>query len=329
MVKKSSELSSLLNLDQINELEQQTLDRLSFYQTKLSEETDLQPFEREALHSQIKRDITHIKKWRFRMRQAVNKLSEPLDEVETSLREIEMRERRVLRKIKAPPNTIIDYEERKSRHFTQGIKFYKLFWVFFLGCFTGVVVETLWCLIRNGRLESRTAMVWGPFNPVYGLGALILTVTLYKYRNRSKFYSFMGGMIAGSAVEYFCSWLQETIFGSTSWDYSAKPFNLNGRICLEYSIFWGILGVLWIKSLYPRMVQLILKIPNKNGKALTWCLFAFIAINGLVSAAAVYRWAERYNGEPAANIIEQFIDDRFNDARMESLYPTLEFSKKE
>ncbi len=328
MEKKRYGLSSLLDLNEINKIEQQTLDRLSFYQSKLSAESDLMPYEREALHEQIKRDIAHIKKWRFRVRQAINKLSEPLDEVETSLREIEARERRYLRLLKAPPNAYIDYEEQKSRHFTQGITFYKLFWVFFLGCISGVIVETLWCLVRYGRLESRSAFVWGPFNPVYGLGALVLTVALYKYRNRSKLYSFLGGLIAGSMVEYFCSWLQETVFGSTSWDYSSKPFNINGRICLEYSIFWGILGVLWIKAIYPRMVQLILKIPNKYGKALTWCLFAFMAINGLVSAAAVYRWEERYSGEPPSNFIEEILDDRFGDARMQQLYPTLVFSGK-
>ncbi len=318
----------MLDIDEINELEKQTIDRLNFYQAKLSAVTDLLPHEREALHSQIKRDIAQIKKWRFRMRQTINKLNEPLDEVETCLRELEALERRPLRILKAPPNALIDYEERKSRHFTQGITFYKLFWVFLLGCFAGVVIETIWCFIRYGRIESRTALVWGPLNPVYGLGALVLTVALYKYRNRSKLYSFIGGMIAGSAVEYFCSWIQETIFGSTSWDYSAKPFNLNGRICLEYSIFWGILGILWIKALYPRMVQLILKIPNKHGKTITWCLFVFVAINGLVSAAAVYRWAERNSGVPASNIVEQIIDDRFSDARMESLYPTLIFADK-
>jgi uncharacterized membrane protein len=327
MEKKSNDLSVLLNINEIGELERQTLDRLSFYSSKLSAESDLLPYERDALHSQIKRDTVHIKKWRFRMRQTLNKLGDPIDEVETTLRELEALERRPLRMLKALPNSLIDCEERKSRHFTQGITFYKLFWVFFLGCFTGVVVETLWCFIQYGRIENRAGLVWGPFNPVYGLGAFVLTLALYKYRNRSKLYSFIGGMLAGSAVEYLCSLLQETIFGATSWDYSANPLNLNGRICLQYSIIWGLLGVLWIKSLYPRMVQLILKIPNKHGKALTWVMFAFICVNILVSAAAVYRWSERDAGIPASNAIERLLDDRFSDERMKSIYPTLEFGK--
>ena len=67
-------------------------------------------------------------------------------------------------------------------------------------------------------------------------------------------------------IEYLCSFFQEMLFGSTSWDYSNIPFNLNGRICLLYSVFWGILGILWIKEIYPRMAVWILKIPNKVGK---------------------------------------------------------------
>ena len=125
------------------------------------------------------------------------------------------------------------------------------------GSFAGVVVEILWCLFRNGYIESRSGLVYGPFNPVYGIGAVVMTLALYRYRNRSSSISFFGGAVVGSVIEYLLSWGQETLFGSTSWDYSRMPFNLDGRICLLYSLFWGILGVLWIKSLYPRVAQVI------------------------------------------------------------------------
>ncbi|MBQ8333199.1 MAG: hypothetical protein IJX93_05440, partial [Clostridia bacterium] len=56
--------------------------------------------------------------------------------------------------------------------FAHGLNFYKLFWVFTIGCFIGVVIETFWCLLRYRKLESRKGLVWGPFNLVYGFGAL-------------------------------------------------------------------------------------------------------------------------------------------------------------
>lgn len=159
------------------------------------------------------------------------------DELKTRVKEAERFERKSNKKVKLlpvkPTNAEIDYEEKITKHFAAGDTFYKLFWVFFIGCFGGVVIETIWCLITRGHYESRVGLIYGPFNLVYGFGALVLTYSLYKYRNRSSIYSFIGGFISGSIVEYACSFFQEMAFGSTSWDYSSMPYNLNGRICLN------------------------------------------------------------------------------------------------
>ncbi len=225
-----------------------------------------------------------------------------------------------------PSNTAIDAVEMKSQHFAQGLNIYKLILTFLVGSFAGVIVEMLWCLIKNGYIESRSALIYGPLNPLYGIGATVLSVALYRFRNRSYGYSLFGGMIIGSIVEYICSWAQEMLIGSRSWDYSSVPFNLNGRICLLYSVFWGVLGVLWIKDLYPRMSKLILKIPNTKGKAITWVLAVLMVINCFISAAAVWRWSRRVNGVSASNNFEEFIDERFPDERMERIYANMKFS---
>ena len=183
----------------------------------------------------------------------------------------------------------------------------------------------MWCLIRNGYLESRSGLVYGPFNLLYGAGAVALTVCLYRFRNRSGWISFLGGMLVGTVVEYLCSWGQEALFGSRSWDYSAMPFNLNGRVCLLYSVFWGVLGVFWIKDLYPRMAQLILKIPNKIGKILTVAVTVFLIFNSVVSLLAVDRWSERVAGQAPSNSLEELLDERFPNERMESIYANMDF----
>ena len=226
-----------------------------------------------------------------------------------------------------PANGSIDLEEQQSHHFARGINLYKLLLVCFVGSFAGVVVEVLWCLVRNGYIESRAGLVYGPFNLLYGAGAVVLTLALYRYRNRGYLLSFLGGMIVGSVVEYVCSWGQEALFGSRSWDYSNIPFNLNGRICLLYSVFWGVLGVLWIKDLYPRMAKWILKIPNKAGKILTWCLTAFLVVNAVVTCVAVARWSQRVQGEPASSNFWSFVDERFPDERMERIFANMEFGQ--
>ena len=132
-------------------------------------------------------------------------------------------------------------------------------------------------------------------------------------------------MAVGSIIEYILSWAQETVFGSTSWDYSDIPFNLNGRICLLYSFFWGVLGVMWIKSIYPRIAKLILKIPNKAGKILTVAFSVFLVFNAVMTFGAVWRWSERIHNKPSMSFVDDFFDKRFPDSRMERIFANMEF----
>ena len=189
-----------------------------------------------------------------------------------------------------------------------------------------MAVELLWCFLRNGHFESRAGLVYGPFNLLYGVGATLLTVFLYRYRNRGRWLSFLVGMAVGSAVEYATSWAQETFLGSRSWDYSDMPYNLNGRICLLYSVFWGILGIFWLKNLYPRMAEAIIRIPEKWGKILTWALFAFFVFDALVSLFAVMRWHARVTGTAMPGVFWNLFDLRFPDGRMQKIYANLVWS---
>ena len=227
---------------------------------------------------------------------------------------------------RAPANAAVDLEEEQSGHFARGLNLYKLLIILYIGSFAGVAVELLWCFLRNGHFESRAGLVYGPFNLLYGVGATLLTVFLYRYRNRGRWLSFLVGMAVGSAVEYATSWAQETFLGSRSWDYSDMPYNLNGRICLLYSVFWGILGIFWLKNLYPRMAEAIIRIPEKWGKILTWALFAFFVFDALVSLFAVMRWHARVTGTAMPGMFWNLFDLRFPDGRMQKIYANLVWS---
>lgn len=288
----------------------------------------LESMEEDGLGSTLKREAESLKRAGQLHQKLHRSCVELADEIETQLRESYHYDEKMMRSrlIKpAPTNAQIDFQEKKTKHFAQGITFYKLFWIFFIGCFAGVVVEVAWCMITRGHYESRVGLIYGPFNPVYGIGAWALSAALYRYRNRSPIFSFIGGFLIGSVIEYLCSWVQETVFGSTSWDYSHMPFNLNGRICLLYSLFWGVLGILWIKEFYPRAAKWILKIPNKIGKPLTWVLLVFMIFNCFMSAATVLRWIERRAGEPANNTFEVWMDTHYPDTRMQKIFANLEF----
>ena len=101
------------------------------------------------------------------------------------------------------------------------------------------------------------------------------------------------------------------------------PLNLNGRINVMYSMFWGILALLWVKNLFPLMTRLIEKIPNSVGKVLTWVLLVFMILNTVISAVAVARWTARDSGVPPANAVEEFLDRHYTDEKMTWVYPNM------
>lgn len=280
---------------------------------------------REQLDQDVEREIQSLRRTSANLRGAWRDTAAMEDELSARFADMRTSRDKKWYLPNPPSNAAIDLEEQERNHFARGINLYKILLVCFVGSFAGVVIEMLWCLIRNSYIESRAGLVYGPFNLLYGVGAVAVTVALYRFRNRGQWLSFLGGMAAGSIVEYVCSWGQEFFFGSRSWDYSNLPFNLNGRICLLYSVFWGVLGVLWIKNIYPRMAKVILRIPNRAGKILTWCLTAFLVFNAVMSFLAVDRWSQRVNDVPAPNAFWEFIDDRFPDERMEKIFANMHF----
>ena len=103
-----------------------------------------------------------------------------------------------------------------------------------------------------------------------------------------------------------------------------ERFNLGGRINLLYCFFWGIAAVIWMKLLYPKLSGWIEKLPINKGKILCNVLILFMVINCLVSALALARYGERQAAESrveSGNALEEFLDERFDDERMERIYP--------
>ncbi len=225
----------------------------------------------------------------------------------------------------APANATIDVEEESKYHFAHGLNLYKLILLFTIGSFAGLVTETLWRIVTAGDYGSRAGLIYGPFSPLYGVGAVAITIALYRFRNLGTWFSFFGGMIIGSIAEYICSVMLQYVFHIQSWNYSNMPFNLNGRICLLYSIFWGILGVIWIKNLYPRLAQLILKIPNMIGRIGTILLTAFLIFDIAATICCVSRWSQRDEGIAPSNSFWEFIDEEYPDSRMQKVFSNMSF----
>lgn len=209
----------------------------------------------------------------------------------------------------------------KSTVFAEGCSFHKLVWLFFIGAFLGDLTETIFCYITTGRWMSRSSVVYGPFSIVWGLGVVVLTMMLYKYKNKDDRYIFIFGTIVGGVYEYVCSVFTELLFGTVFWDYSKIPFNIGGRINLLYCFFWGLAAVLWIKNLYPFFTKYIEKVPMLPGRCLSCLFLIFMTFNMIISALALARYSSRYQYQEPANALEKFLDEQFPDERMERIYP--------
>ena len=213
------------------------------------------------------------------------------------------------------------FENKEDKPFAYGFCFTKLFYLFVIGSFIGTILETIWAFCVDGHFEMRVGMVYGPFIPVYGGGACFLTAALYKLYKLNDTLVFVISAFVGAGFEYFCSWLQEQMFGTVSWDYSDTPFNLDGRTNLMYALIWGFLGLVWVRYLYPWTAKLIEKIPKRAGAIITTFLIVFMAFNGFMSVTATARWTQRTEGVPASNSFEEYLDEKFDNEKMEFLFP--------
>ena len=211
--------------------------------------------------------------------------------------------------------------------FARGICFDKLVWVFLVTSFLGALIEMVFCRVTSGQWMSRSGVLYGSFSFVWGLGAVVLTITLQRIADKPDRRIFLAGFVIGGAYEYLCSVFTELVFGTVFWDYSKMPLNIGGRTNVLYCIFWGLLAVAWIKVLYPPMSKGIEKISPLLGKVVTWVIIFFLACDGLLTGAAMLRYTDRQNNPEPKNVAEAFLDDTYDDDWMEHHWPNMVVTK--
>ena len=141
--------------------------------------------------------------------------------------------------------------KEKDKFTIFGIEAPRIVAYFVIYSIIGFIIETLFGLVTKGVLESRKSFLYGPLCGIYGLGAIIMIIALRRF-NKNNYTLFVGGFIVGSIIEYSISLIGEELFQIKWWDYSNMPFNINGRICVSFSIFWGILAIYLMSHLNPK-----------------------------------------------------------------------------
>lgn len=208
--------------------------------------------------------------------------------------------------------------KENDKKFAKGYSIYKYFLIFIIFSIVGFIYEIILEYVQTGNIVSKQELMYGPFTIVYGIGAVIFTILAKKFKNMAVIFliaSFWGGLL-----EYLYSFFQEKFYGTISWDYSNAITNIDGRTTLIYAIGWGILGVIYVRWLYPFVSKVIESVPKKIGVTVTWILIIFMIFNIMVTVCASVRQYERKKGEPAKNSIDEFYDKYFPDQKLDSTF---------
>lgn len=165
-------------------------------------------------------------------------------------------------------------------------KFCFYFMLFIIYSFIGWSIEVVGKLIEKHKFINRGFLV-GPICPIYGWGCIAIILLLSKYKS-SPIVLFLMAIIICSILEYFTSYFMERLFHVRWWDYTRRKYNINGRICAETMIPFGLLGCLVVYIVNPIFTGLLNKIPVNILNILAIIIFTIYVIDNVVSLSVMF-----------------------------------------
>ena len=212
------------------------------------------------------------------------------------------------------------------------------FMLFFIYAILGWIIETTLVSIEKRKFVNRGFLI-GPYCPIYGFGGLAITILLKNY-TKDPIVLFLMAVIICGTLEYFTSYIMEKIFKARWWDYSAKKYNINGRICLETVVPFGILGCLVMYVLNPITFKYLNMLSNSMLNIISAiCLTIFITDN-IVSYNVISSFTKTVKTinvgkikdnteEITKKVREVLIGKSFFNKRLMEAYPNLQAKIKE
>lgn len=142
-------------------------------------------------------------------------------------------------------------------------------------------------LVELKKFINRGFLI-GPYCPIYGWGCILIIILLNKYTN-DPLVLFIMAIVICSILEYFTSYFMEKLFKARWWDYSRRKFNINGRICLETMIPFGLLGCLIMYFVNPFFVSIYSKIPSNILIIISSVLFTIFLTDNIISYTIMFK----------------------------------------
>ena len=215
------------------------------------------------------------------------------------------------------------------------LDFFNLFWVFVVCSVLGLIIEVVYhmVVVDPGVYQDRAGLLYGPFSPIYGVGAVLMTVALNRFWRANPVIIFLVSAVIGGLFEAAVSWFMQVGFGAVAWDYSGSTiFGLfpdpvaelfGGRTSTLFMCMWGALGFVWIKLCLPWMLRLINHIPWKVRYSLTTLCAVLMLVNGVMTLEALDCWFERLSGIPQTTPVEEFYAEHYDDAYMANRFQSM------
>ena len=197
----------------------------------------------------------------------------------------------------------------------------------------GGTLGTLWEVIFNVFFQLAnhytvqfiycSGSIFTTFNPVYGLGTLVIVLFLRNFRK--PWQVFLCGAFLGGLVEILLSLLEESLFGTRSWNYTTWPMSIAGRTTVPIMILWGALCMAVIFAFWKPADRFFETLPQKTLKVLGWCALALILFDLALTCAAIVRYVER--DSPPLTAFGEWLDKTFPDSFMRKHFPSMKIKK--
>lgn len=205
------------------------------------------------------------------------------------------------------------------------LNFFNLFWIFVVCSIIGDAMETVFhvLVVDPGHWQDRAGLLYGPFSPIYGCGALIMTLCLNRFYKANFLMIFLVAAVLGGAFEYVVSYWMQYTYGAVAWDYTGEFLSIGGRTCGWAMACWGLLGVVWIKLLLPVLLWVINKIPWNLRYTITLLAASLMAVDVVMTLQALDCWYERLAGNPVDTNIQRFYSQYYDDGYMQNRFQSM------
>lgn len=212
-------------------------------------------------------------------------------------------------------------------------KFCFYFLLFIIYSFVGWSIEVIGKLIEKHKFINRGFLV-GPICPIYGWGCITMILFLTKYKS-DPIILFCMAILICSVLEYFTSYFMEKLFHARWWDYTRRKFNINGRICAETMIPFGLLGCLVIYLINPIFSNIILKFTPLTINIVATIILVIYLIDNIVSLSIMFgfkdtlKTIEKDGTEEITKRVREVLHKRnFLYKRLVDAFPTLLINKE-